>query len=188
VLEAAPGKLLRLSRPYDAGEDAQHAAGLSVLLDALPRSPPRRALSFRCGYGALPLALRVRYPEARVAGQERDLLDAAFARRNAQALGLSGPRLEIYEALWPREALSLLGGAADLVVGELSSSAGEAVSALELRQAADGLSPSGQALILASARQEREWFPAALPKKITASALVRRAGFTLLRLAPPARG
>ena len=174
---------LRLSRPHDASEDPHHAAGLAVLLDALPRSAPRVAAAFRSSYGALPLALRARYPAARVFAQERDLLDAAFARRNALALGLAGEQLEIVEALYPAAAFERA-GPADLIVGELSSSAGQKTSALELAQVAAGLAPGGQALVLITARQEREWLPAIAPAKAAASALVRRENFTLLRLAP----
>jgi 16S rRNA G1207 methylase RsmC len=186
TLQLAPGQALSLSRPHDASEDPQHAHGLAMLLEALPRSPPRAALAFRCGYGALALALRARYPEARVLAQERDLLDAAFARRNARALGLSGSLLEVVEALFPADAAR--GTPCDLVVGELSSSAGEPVAALELRQAAACLAPQGQALVLATTRQERDWLPAALPRKAAATVLVRRGGFSLLRLARPAAG
>src|SRR5207249_932911 len=76
--EAALGRVLLLSRPHDASEDPAHAAALSALLDAAPRDPPRSVLCFRCGYGALPLAARVRWPQARVVAQDRDLLDTAF--------------------------------------------------------------------------------------------------------------
>ncbi len=186
TLQAAPGLALRLSRPHDASEDPDHLSGLSVLLDTLPRSAPKVALAFRCGYGGLPLALRTRHPEATVIAQERDLLDAAFTRRNARALGLEGPRLSVLEALWPADALARAGGAPpDLIVGELSPSAGPLVAALELKQVALGLAKGGQALVLATAKQEREWLPAALPKGAGASILLRRAGFTVLRLARP---
>ena len=177
---------LRLSRPHDASEDPQHAAGLAVLLDALPRSPPKVAAAFRCGYGAVPLSLRTRYPTAHVFGQERDLLDAAFARRNARTLGLDGDRLTIVEALFPEGAFAAA-GPTDLIVGELSSSAGEKVSALELEQAAAGLGPAGQALVLITSRQEREWLPHILPARAAASVLVRREKFSLLRLAGKGR-
>jgi 16S rRNA G1207 methylase RsmC len=160
--------------------------GLSLLLDALPRSAPRLAFAFRCGYGAVPLALRARHPDAHVIGQERDLLDAAFARRNAAVLGLDGERLSIVEALLPAEALGA-GARPDLIVGELSPSAGEAVAKLELEQASEHLAPGGQALILASAKQERDWMPAVLPAGAAASVLVRREGFSLLRIAARAR-
>jgi hypothetical protein len=174
-----PGRVLRLSRPQDASEDPRHAVGLSLLLDALPRSAPASALAFRAGYGALPLALRARYPAAAVVAQERDLLDAAFIRRNAEALRLAGPQLAVVEALYPSEALHGR-PAPGLIVGELSPSAGEKASAVELRQAAGGLAAGGQALILATARQERDWMPEILPPGATV--LLRREGFTVLRL------
>lgn len=178
-LVVEPGRALRLSRPHDASEDPRHGAGLSVLLDALPRSAPPRAFVFRAGYGALPLALRARHPSAEVVAQERDLLDAAFIRRNAAALGLGGPRLEVVEALFVAEALRGR-PPPDLMVGELSAAAGEKASALELRQAADGLAAGGQALILSTARQERDWMATILPPGATV--LLRREGFSVLRL------
>ena len=179
-LQAAPGVVLRLSRPHDASEDPEHHQGLAVLLDALPRAPPRQALALRCGYGAMPAALSSRYPNAAVAGQDRDLLDAAFARKNA-------PRARIVESLWPAQALAALDSPPELITGELSASAGAGVAALELKQAAAGLAKGGQALVLATARQEREWLPGALPEGAAASVLLRRGGFCVLRMAPNPR-
>ena len=162
---------LRLSRPHDASEDPQHFKLLAALADALPRAFTGRALAFRAGYGAMPLLLKSRFPQATVVAQDRDLLDAAFLRRNAAALGLP---VEV------RESLFLGDGPFDLVVGELSAPAGKAVALRELSEAANLLSKRGQALILASEKQEREW---ALP----ASVLLRREGSAVLRLASQRR-
>jgi Methyltransferase small domain len=138
-------------------------------------------LAFRCGYGALPLAARVRWPHAQVVAQDRDLLDTAFVRRNASALDLAGDRLRVADALFPSEALPE-GGAA-LILGEASSPAGEAVFARELLEARRLLAPGGEALVLASEKQGREWLPAAAPS--SATVLLRREGACVLRIARP---
>ena len=180
-VEAAPGRMLTLSRPHDASEDPAHASALAALGDALPRKAPQRVLCFRCGYGALPLAARIRWPDAHVVAQDRDLLDTAFLRRNAERLGLAGERLRIAETLFPSEALPE-GGAA-LVLGETSAPAGEPVFARELLEARDALAPGGEALVLASEKQAREWLPSAGPSG--AAVLLRRGGACVLRIARP---
>ena len=173
---------LRLSRPHDASEDPSHRRALLALADSLPRAPPLRALAFRAGYGALPLALKARFPQAEVTAQERDLLDAAFLRRNARALFLP---VEVRETLFPADGLSP--ASFDLVAGELSSPAGPAVAARELQEAADSLSPRGEALVLASEKQERDWLPQAAPKGASLTVLLRREGASVLRISPSRR-
>jgi 16S rRNA G1207 methylase RsmC len=148
-----------------------------VLAESLPRKAPARALAFRAGYGALPLLLKSRYISAEVVAQDRDLLDAAFLRRNAQALGVS---LEARETLFPADGLAK--GSFSLVVGELSSPAGPAVAARELQDAADLLAPGGEALIVATEKQEREWLPQAAPKNVPLTLLLRRQGGAVLRI------
>ena len=168
---------LRLSRPHDASEDPAHQGALAVLADSLPHVAPRRALVFRAGYGALPLFLKSRFPQSEVVAQERDLLDAAFLRRNARALGLA---VEVRETLFPAQGLEP--GSFGLVLGELSSPAGPAVAARELKEAADLLLPGGEALILASEKQEREWFPKVAPRGAALTVLLRREGASVLRI------
>jgi 16S rRNA G1207 methylase RsmC len=175
---------LALARPHDISEDAGHLAALSALLEALPRRPPARALVFRCGYGALPLALRKRAPKALVVAQDRDLLDTAFLRRNARALALDGELLRVEETLFPAEA-AREGERFDLVAGELSASAGEAVSARELSEAHALLAPGGEALVLLTPRQRREWLPAAVPQGSAATVLLERPHVCVLRLSRP---
>jgi precorrin-6B methylase 2 len=168
---------LSLSRPWDASEDPAHLMALSVLAESLPRAAPARALCFRAGYGALPLHLKSRYPQAEVIAQERDLLDAAFLRRNARALSLP---IEVRETLFPADGLSP--GSFLLVAGELSSPAGAPVAARELQETADLLAPGGEALILSTPKQEREWFPGAAPKGVATTLLLRREGASVLRI------
>ena len=180
-LEVAPGRTLTLSRPHDASEDPGHAAWLRALLDAAPTSTSGTILCYRCGYGALPLAARSRWPASRVVAQDRDLLDTAFLRRNARALSLNGPKLAVVEALFPSEALPP--GSAELILGEASSSAGEAVFVHELREVGALLARGGEALVLASEKQVRDWLPGA--RGIRASVLLRRAGACVLRVARP---
>ena len=171
---------LRLSRPHDASEDPGHFGLLSALAESLPRSAPGRALAFRAGYGALPLHLKSRYPGSRVLAQERDLLDAAFLRRNARNLGLP---IEVRETLFPADGLEP--GSFSLVVGELSSPAGPLVAARELQDSADLLAAGGEALIVATEKQERDWFPGAAPKKAALTLLLRRQGASVLRISRP---
>ena len=171
---------LRLSRPHDASEDPQHLRALSVLAESLPRKAPARVLAFRAGYGALPLFLKTRWPSAQVVAQERDLLDAAFLRRNAAVHGL---HVEVRETIFPaedREPASF-----SLVVGELSAPGGPGVAARELQEAADLLSPGGEALVLASEKQEREWLPNAAPRGAPMTLLLRREGASVLRISRP---
>jgi hypothetical protein len=69
------------------------------------------------------------------------------------------------------------------VLGESSPSAGEAVFARELLEARELLAPGGEALVLASDKQVREWNTAAA--RAGASVLLRREGACVLRLARP---
>jgi 16S rRNA (guanine1207-N2)-methyltransferase len=168
---------LTLVRPHDASEDPAHARALSVLADSLPRQMTGPALALRAGYGAVPLFLKSRFPAAQVVAQERDLLDAAFLRRNARALSLP---VEVRETLFPADGLAA--GSFAFVTGELSAPAGPAVAARELREAADLLAPGGEALILASEKQERDWLPQAAPKGASLTVLLRREGASVLRI------
>lgn len=168
---------LGLSRPHDASEDPAHAAALAVLADALPRKAPASVLCFRAGYGALPLFARARWPGARIVAQDRDLLDTAFLRRNADAHRMF---LEVRETLFFRDGLE--NGSFALVAGELSPSAGEAVALRELADAAALLAPGGEALILASEKMEREWLRTAAPRAVQSTILLRREGACILRI------
>jgi 16S rRNA (guanine1207-N2)-methyltransferase len=182
LLEAMPGRELRLLRPQDASEDPERRTRLALLFEALPRKPPRSALSYRCGYGAVPLSLRARYPAARVVAQDRDLLAIAFARKNAEALGLGGEGLRFAECLFPSEAMGP--GEADLIVGESSAPAGAAVFARELREARDLCAPGGEAVIAVTEKQAREWLPGAA-EGTGAAILARRQGGCVVRISRP---
>src|SRR5262249_44485142 len=149
-----------------------HFRALSVLADSLPRAAPARAFVFRAGYGVLPLLLRTRWPAAQVVAQERDLLESAFIRKNA-------PGVEVRETLFPADGMSPR--SFELVLGELSAPAGPAVAARELNDAADLLAPGGQALILASEKQVREW----LPRGPGPTVLLTREGASVLRISRP---
>ena len=167
---------LTLSRPHDASEDPKHLPLLSVLAQALPRKAPRNALVFRAGYGPLPLALKARYPACAVTAQERDLLDAAFLRRNSAALSLP---VDVRETLFPGQAGGP--GSYALVCGELSSPAGQGVAVRELKEAFQLLAEGGEALILVTEKQEREW----LQGTPHATILLRRDGACVLRISRP---
>jgi 16S rRNA (guanine1207-N2)-methyltransferase len=180
--EALPGLTLRLRRPQDASEDPEHRTRLALLFEALPRKPPRSVLSYRCGYGAVPLSLRARYPAARVIAQDRDLLAIAFARKNAEALGLSGEGLRFAGCLFPSEAMGP--GEADLIVGESSAPAGPAVFACELREARELCAPGGEAVIAVTEKQARDWLPGAA-EGMGAALLAGRQGACVVRISRP---
>jgi len=184
-IEALPGRTLRLQRPQDASEDPQRGTRLALLFEALPRKPPRSVLSFRCGYGAVPLSLRARYPSARLVAQDRDLLAIAFARRNAASLGLAGEGLRFAQCLFPSEAMGP--AEADLIVGESSAPAGCAVFARELRDARDRCAPGGEAVIAITEKQAREWLAGAA-EGTSAAILARRQGACVVRISRPRAG
>ena len=96
-------------------------------------------------------------------------------RRNARSLGLS---VDVRETLFPGAGPERFA----LVTGELSSPAGPAVAARELQEAVDLLAPGGQALVLSSEKQEREWLPKAAPKGAALTVLLRREGASVLRI------
>ncbi|MCC7442119.1 MAG: methyltransferase [Bdellovibrionales bacterium] len=179
---------LELDRPFDLGGDDPKRLkhGIPVLLDVLPRKFAGRALCFRIGYGAVPLAALSRWPDSRVLAVDRDLLGMAFTRRNAEKLGLAGPRLEIREHAHFPDALEP-GERFGLAVGEISPSAGEAVAEAELRFLASRLEAGGEALILCLEKLEREWVRAIQARtKLRVHPALSREGFTVLRLSPQA--
>ena len=181
---------LRFDRPFDLGGDdpKRLTSGLPVLRDALPRSPlPQhaRVFCFRIGYGILPLLCRTRWPEGHITAVDRDLLAATFTRRNADKLGLSGAKLEISETAHFPDFLASLESKArfDLILGELSPSAGEKVLQSEIKAIAQALAPGGQALLLALSKIEREWVkPFAAKNKLAILPVISREGYVVLRL------
>ncbi len=155
---------ISLVRPHDASEDPRHAEALAFFFSAFPRTAPARVLAFRCGFGGAALASLALWPGAHVVAQERDLLDATFLVRNARALSMH-QRLDARTTLFPGEAAAKQ--VFDLVVGELSSSAGDLVAARELKEARAMLAPRGQAFVLA-------------PQKMNEAIARANAGFSLL--------
>ena len=174
---------LELERPFDlGGDDPQRLSkGLPLLFDALPRQAPSQVLCFRCGYGALPLFSLVKWPQAHVLATDRDLLATTFTRRNAQRLSLQSDRLSVREGVSLNETLKY-GESFDLVIGELSPSAGERVAKSELEAIARSLKPGGQALILALDKLVKEWVkPSKVPSGgVSVHTLMSREGYTVL--------
>jgi hypothetical protein len=144
---------LRLERPTDlADEPHRLPVAVPLLAGRLPAEPPVRALAFRSGYGLIPALLLARYPAARVVAADRDLLGAAFTRRNCAA---GADRLEVVEcvnlaAVSPR-------GPFDLVVGEMLSPLGPRATLAELEEVRRALSPGGRALVLGLHKEWREF-------------------------------
>jgi 16S rRNA G1207 methylase RsmC len=177
---------LSLDRPFDLGGDdpKRLKSGLPALIDALPRQFAGRALCFRCGYGQLPLVLRARCPEAQVVAVDRDLLATTFTRRNALKSGLAGQKLEVRESATLPDALSN-DDRFDLILGELSPSAGEKVAEAELNAIAQALTPGGQASLLCLEKINKQWVqPFAKKSGLTIYPVLMREGYAVLALKP----
>jgi len=176
---------LILDRPFDLGGDDQKRlrAGLPVLIDALPRSStPLNILCFRCGYGALPLLARRRWPEARVVAVDRDLLATTFTRHNAARLNLD-VNLDVRENYHFPNAISntISNETFDLILGELSPSADRAVAIAEMQAIEAALAPGGQALIL-SLDKLKDWIQIFASKsKLGIHKVLTRDGYTVTR-------
>jgi len=139
-------------RPSDlADEPHRLPAAVPLLAGHLPEKPPGRVLVFRSGYGLLPALALARYPEARVVACDRDLLAAAFTRRNCRSYG---DRVEVVECLGLREAARR--GPFDLILGELSPPLGPWATIQEVAEAREALAPGGSALILGLRKQWRD--------------------------------
>ncbi|MBS1958481.1 MAG: methyltransferase [Bdellovibrionales bacterium] len=178
---------MKFARPFDLGGDdpKRLKQGLPVLFDALPRDPKakfKNILCFRIGYGILPLYCRQKWGAARVVAVDRDLLATTFTRINSQALNLSGDLLQVRENHHFPAAIET-GETFDLIAGELSPSAGERIVAAELEAISEALTPGGQAYLLCLNKVEKDWvMPFATKKKITVTAILKRDGYSALRI------
>jgi 16S rRNA G1207 methylase RsmC len=177
---------LDLDRPFDLGGDDQKRlkVGLPVLIDTLPRQAPKgefKVLCFRSGYGQLPLISKKRWPNAHVVAVDRDLLGTSFVRHNAEKLGLS-QNLEVREtAHWP-DAISKE-EKFNLILGELSPSADEAVAISELQAIEQSLIKGGEALVLCLEKIEKDWMKKFAPKsKLSIFKVLTREGYTVTRM------
>jgi 16S rRNA (guanine1207-N2)-methyltransferase len=186
---------LELDRPFDLGGDDQKRlkVGLPVLLDTLPRQVPSqqkttsgalaefRILCFRTGYGQIPLTCLKRWPQASVIAVDRDLLGTSFVQYNTDRLELS-KNLEIREsAHWP-DAIQT-DEKFNLILGELSPSADEAVALSELRAMESSLTIGGEALILCLDKIEKDWVKKfATKSKLSIFKVLSRESYTVVRL------
>lgn len=182
---------LSFDRPFDLGGDDQKRlrSGLPVLIDTLPKKiyiPEFKILCFRSGYGQLPLISRKRWPEARVVAIDRDLLGTTFTLHNAEKLGLN-ERLEVREnahfpdAINPEEKFNL-------ILGELSPSAEEAVAFAEMQSIENALAKGGEALILCLDKIEKDWVKKfASNSKLSIQKVVSRDGYTVVRMSKGAK-
>ena len=168
-----------LDRPYDLGGDdpKRLAHGLPVLFDTLPRqSVPKSVLSFRCGYGVVPIVCKSRWPGAEIVAMDRDLLATTFTRRNFDRLEMNDVVVKDSVGF---SAIENDHQKFDLVVGELSPSAGERVAVQELQTIQRLLGKGGQGLVLVFdkfADQIKSQFPMMV--------LLRREGFSVLLIRP----
>ncbi|MBI3544349.1 MAG: methyltransferase [Deltaproteobacteria bacterium] len=173
---------LKLERPFDIGGDdpKRLTHGLPLLLDALPRKAPRTVLCFRSGYGPLPLVCRARYGDSQVTAVDRDLLGTTYTRRNAERLGLGGPRLEVLESAHFPDAFAD-GRKFDFITGELSPSAGAAVAEAELTFLVRALAPGGEGLVLSLKKLESSWIrPIAERRDLAIFPVISRDDYVLL--------
>lgn len=146
---------LRLERPTDLADEPGRLDVAAPLLAAhLPGRAPARALAFRAGYGLFPALLLARYPQAAVVAQDRDLLAAAFTRRNGAAEAAAG-RLEVVASV--AIAAAAESGPFDLAVGELSSPLGRRATLAELGEVRRVLTAGGQALFTGLAKHWDEF-------------------------------
>ena len=177
---------LELDRPFDLGGDDQKRlkVGLPVLMDTLPRQSPKgefKILCFRSGYGQLPMLSKKRWPESKVVAVDRDLLGTTFVRHNAKKLGLNN-QLEVREkAHWPDAILE--GEKFNLILGELSPSADEAVAISELTAIEKSILKDGEALILCLEKIEKDWMKKFASKsKLSIFKVLTREGYTVTRM------
>jgi len=138
-------------RPTDLADEPHRLPGIELLASRLPADPPRRVLVFRCGYGLVPALALARWPGARVAAQDRDLLGTAYTRLNCAS---AADRLETVESVEVRAAAGA--GPFDLVLGELSPPTGAAATLREMEDARALLAPGGRGLVLGLLKQWRE--------------------------------
>jgi hypothetical protein len=109
-------------------------------------------------------------------------LATTFTAENAAALDLDGANLEIREAAHFPDAFEA-GEQFDLILGELSPSAEEAVAIAEVKAVAAALARGGQAYLLCLDNIEKRWIrPFATRTGFVIPALIKREGYTVLRV------
>jgi methylase of polypeptide subunit release factors len=165
---------MRFDRPHDLGEEPAHLAeAVPLLLEIAPRTPPPAILVSPSSYGAIPIGIAKGVTQ--VTAVERDLLAAAYTRRNAVRLG--APVL-VREAARIDDSLDP-GVSFDLAVLEVVTSAGAEVA----RAAVDAaLRRAPEALVLGPTRPLREWLG-----ERGARILATRGTWSVARLTRPRR-
>jgi 16S rRNA (guanine1207-N2)-methyltransferase len=113
--------------------------GTRLLLEHLPPTAPRRVLDLGCGYGALGLPIAARHRDARFLLVDRDTLAVEYARRNAEAHGLS--HVEARASLGYRDVGT---ERFDQVLCNVPARIGEAAIAYILGEGARLLQPGGE--------------------------------------------
>lgn len=141
---------MELERPHDISEDPGHLKdALPLLLELLPKTPPKSALVWRGGYGAAAITLAKRGSKVTVV--DRDLLATTFTRRNAGELSL-----ELREG-WTLSEARPSEERFGLFVGEFHASAGEDANAADVLESVRLLDKGGQALWMGLTRQAKGW-------------------------------
>lgn len=195
---------LKWDRPFDwGGDDPKRLQyGLPILLETLPKKPPRSILCFRAGYGILPILMHRHWASAQITVIERDLLASTFLKRNIQKhLASLNSFTNSFKILESPDLLSAISSPSqspesphyDLIIGEISASAGQAVALSEIHALASVLHPDGHALLLMFEKQEREWIrplqknspaPSIPMPPLRLQTILTRNGYSLVRLDP----
>lgn len=176
---------LEFLRPFDLGGDdpKRLTSGLPVLFDSLPRQfeGPKKVLCFRLGYGQIPLVAASRWKQAEITCTDRDLLGLHFTKLNAQKFGID-EHLKIIASPQVSEALTD-SSRYNLILGELSSSAGEAVAFDEIKTAHAHLAQGGEALFLCLCRLEKDIMKTFAPKQnFRIQKVLTRSDYTVIRI------
>ncbi|QZA33117.1 methyltransferase [Hydrogenibacillus sp. N12] len=113
-------------------------AGSRLLIETVTLDPGARLLDLGAGYGAVGLALKARFPDARVTMIDINPRAAALAEHNAAQNGFSDVRVFVGDGIAP-----VAGERFDAVVINPPIRAGKAVVFRLYREAHDALVPGG---------------------------------------------
>ena len=131
----------------------------------------------RGGYGAAAITLAKRGASVVIA--DRDLLALTYARINGRTHGVM---LEERPALWLPDALT---EPFKLVVGELSSSAGDDVARAEMQAATTRLPARSEVLWLTLTKHASTWLQPVSPRDpVLTTRLATRGAWSVLRMSP----
>lgn len=142
--ETRPGVRLRFRSTWGLFSPRDVDEGSALLLEHLDVREADAALDLGCGYGALGLTIARLAPAGRVMMVDTDFVAVDYARRNAQANGLSN-----CEALLSNGFSHVaLDRRFDLVVSNLPAKVGRELLFILLSDARDHLGPGGRVVVV----------------------------------------